>query len=281
MDLRLNFALEGFRLIRERPKLLLFWGAVCLFGYGICTLLFVAIIGPYQPMIEALRKAPNDVALAMQIVPPFLAVLAVCTPLCLLTSTVLIGAVCRASLEPVDDRLGFLSFGLREFRLLVVQTAIFLLSLAVLLIVALVLSGFGIVQPEILQTVATAALAWLQLRLSFNAVQTFATNRIVIFGDVELMRGRTVSLLGGYLLACGLAAIVWYLCTRAVGGIMVLAFGQSATAISEDMSSLQAFLTPQQITLQVLMLGFVMPQIAAIVYAAPVAAYRELTARKA
>jgi len=46
MNLTFDFAFEGFRIIRERPKLIAFWGAITLFGYGVMSLIMVHMAGP-------------------------------------------------------------------------------------------------------------------------------------------------------------------------------------------------------------------------------------------
>lgn len=293
VNMRLTFALEGFRLIRERPKLLLFWGGVCLFGYGICVLLVAAIGGPYLAEMLALSKVspnmapnmapkmtPDEMTRAAQLVGHALTGVAVAAPVYLLTSTILMCAICRAGLGGEDDRLGYLSFGLQELRVLAVQSATLFLSLAlfwavtnawVLLVPVqqfLAIGGF----------IAFAAVAWLHLRLSLNVVQSFATRRIDIFGSFALTRGRSLALLGGYLLAFGLSVVVSYLCDAIIDGATMLAFGKQQIALPLNLTSLETFLTPARVVVLALWLGLVWPQTTAIVHAAPVAAYRELTA---
>jgi hypothetical protein len=278
MDLRLNFALEGFRLLRERPRLLAFWGMVSLFGCGICLLLLVAIAGPYYNDILAFNKKPDDMALAMKISPAIFTGLALCTPIYLVTSAILICAICRAGLGEENDRLGFLRFGLRELRVLIVQIITLFLSMLVLWASGLVLVLVGLGQQTLMMGLGFAAIAWLQLRLSLNLVQSFATNRINVFGSFQLTRGRSIPLLGGYLLAYGLSMVVWYLSLTVMKGVLVLVFGQPKNATVPDMSSLSAFLTPQEVVLYVMLFGIVWPQIMAIIHAPSVAAYRDLKA---
>ena len=43
MALPFDFAFEGFRIIRERPKLIAFWGVVSLFGYGVMAFILIAL----------------------------------------------------------------------------------------------------------------------------------------------------------------------------------------------------------------------------------------------
>ena len=279
MDLRLNFALEGFRLLRARPQLLAFWGAVSLFGCGICQLLMVAIAGPYYNDILALQTKPGDMALMAKVMPPVFSALAASTPVYLLTTAILICAVCRAGLETENDRLGFLRFGLKELRVLVVLIIMLFLSLMTLMASGLVLGIFGLGQQQTLVMVLSgAAIAWLQLRLSLNLVQSFATNRVDVFGSFQLTRGRSLPVLGGYLLAYALATVVWYLAMTIMKGVLVLVFVLQQGAADPDMSSLAAFLTPQEIVLYVMLFGIFWPQIMVIIHAPAVAAYRELKA---
>jgi hypothetical protein len=281
MELRLNFALEGFRLLRERPKLLAFWGVICLFGYGICALLLVAIVGPYYADILALNTKPNDLVLAAEIAGQILTGLTMCAPVHLITSTILICAICRAGLGESDDRLGFLSFGLQEIRVLVVQSVTLVLSVTLFFVMAIVWSsiGFPIQLAPVGACLAGLAVAWVRLRLSLNSVQSFATRRIDIFGSFQLTRGRSIALLGGYLLAFGLAIIVSRLCDAVIDGATLLAFGQQQSKIPQNFTSVATFLTPQNIMILVLWFGLTWPQTTAITHGAPVAAYRDLTAK--
>jgi hypothetical protein len=282
MEPRLNFALEGFRLLKAQPKLLLFWGLVCLFGYGICALLLVAIVGPHHADILAFNTKPDDVALALVIAGRIFTALAACTPVYLITSTMLVCAICRASLEAGDDRLGYLRFGLRELRVLAVQAATLGLSVVLFWAVAIAWSILGLpVQfTPIGIFIAFLAVAWLRLRLSLNAVQSFATRRIDIFGSFQLTRGRSVALMGGYLLAFGLSMIVSYLSEAAIDGVTLLAFGQQQANVPLNLTSLDAFLTPPRIVILVLWLGLAWPQTTAVIHGAPVAAYRDITGTK-
>ncbi len=279
MDLRLNFALEGFRLLRARPQLLAFWGAVSLFGCGICQLLMVAIAGPYYNDILALQTKPGDMALMAKVMPPVFSARAAAPPFSRVPPAIWIGAIGRAALAPEHDRLGFLRFGLKELRVLVVLVIMLFLSLMTLMASGLVLGIFGLGQQQTLVMVLSgAAIAWLQLRLSLNLVQSFATNRVDVFGSFQLTRGRSLPLLGGYLLAYGLATVVWYLAMTIMKGVLVLVFGLQQGAANPDMSSLAAFLTPQEIVLYVMLFGVFWPQIMVIIHAPSVAAYRELKA---
>jgi hypothetical protein len=140
----------------------------------------------------------------------------------------------------------------------------------------LVLVGLG--QQTLMMALGFAAIAWLQLRLSLNLVQSFATNRINVFGSFQLTRGRSIPLLGGYLLAYGLSMVVWYLSLTVMKGVLVLVFGQPKNATVPDTSSLSAFLTPQEVVLYVMLFGIVWTQIMAIIHAPSVAAYRDLKA---
>ena len=73
--------------------------------------------------------------------------------------------------------------------------------------------------------------------------------------------------------------IVSFLSESVIDGVSLLAFGKTQAALPLNLTSLEAFLTPSRIAVLVLWLGLVWPQTTAIVHGAPVAAYRELTAK--
>ncbi len=279
MGLPFDFAFEGFRILKARPRLIAFWGAVSLFGYGLCGLIFIATFGPLQPMVAAYTAHPDQMpitdAMATQVILGFLMIL----PVYLVTSAVLNGAICRVSLEGGDDRLGYLRFGARELQILVVLAATlgmqFVVFYAVLTILSFLPVAGALAGARIV--VALLIVYWLRVRLSLNVAQTFSRRRIDVLGSIALTRERFWPLAGGYLMAFGLAAIVDYLSEQIISAVVAIASGRVPSANVPDMSSLAAFLTVEHTASLILICSLVSPQITAIVAGAPVAAWRALT----
>lgn len=277
MGLPLDFALEGFRLIRARPRLITLWGVVTLFGYGLAFVMFVATAGPVQPILAGAGMHPPDTisdAVAQALLLSVVSVL----PLCWLTQAVIACAVCRAGLEGGEDAFGFLRFGAREMQVLIVTAATSLIGFAMLTSVFTVFQSLHL--PAALDGVgfvagALAAL-FVQVRLSLNVPQTFALRRIDLFGSVAMTKGRFWPLAGGYVAAFVLSSIVQYLGQQVVRAVIALAFGEAANAAAYDMSSLSAFLTPAHVVDIAISFGLIMPQVSAILLAAPLGAWKAL-----
>lgn len=278
MPLPLDFALEGFRILRARPKLIAFWGVVSLFGYGLCVLILVALLGPYQPAIAALKQAPADSAASGVVSAQILAALAACVPVYALTSAVLNCAICRASLGEEDDNLGYLRFGLRELQvgLVIIVTGALLVAVCVLVTGLWMAMRLGENVNVLGLFVAFGAALWLRVKLSLNVAQSFATRRIDIFGSFSLTRDQFAPLLAGYIVAFGLALVVGYLCEEVINGTLAAVFTVERGTLTWDASSLAAFLSPPRATALVLALVGMWPQLKAIEFAAPVAAYNLL-----
>jgi len=277
MALPLDFAFEGFRLIRARPKLLAFWGVATLFGYGLAAVMFVATFGPLQPLIASASLHPID-TLSESAEQQFLLVLFCVTPILLLTDAVLACAVCRAGLEEGDDPFGFLRFGARELQVLMVMAGSLLMAALVLLSV---FSAFMSLRPPAGFTGAGLVLSLLcagfvRVRLSLNVPQSFAERRIDLFGSVTLTRGRFWPLAGGYAMATAMSFVVQYLSQQVIRAVIVVGFGESAANSTPDMSSLTAFFTPAHVVEVAMLCGLVMPQASAIMMAAPLGAWKAL-----
>ncbi|ESQ84513.1 hypothetical protein AEAC466_09175 [Asticcacaulis sp. AC466] len=291
MNLTFDFAFEGFRLIRQRPKLIALWGAITLFGHGVISLILVQMAGPAitrfgQLMTDASATGTFDpvaIEAQLQIIMP---AMIMCVPVYILMSSVLACAICRASLGETDDRLGFLSFGLPEIRMIALRSVMALGLIGVLLTGGLLgqivaVSGNAQVAQGMTTLgflVAGGIAVWLGIRLSLNGPQTFDTGRFNLFGSFNLTRERFWSLFTGYATAGALALVVQFLCDKVIEAIQVLSLGLKVTGdiVPPDMSNMSAFLVPHSIILLFLTFGIVTPLMAAITLGAPVAAYRVL-----
>jgi len=298
MKLTFDFAFEGFRLIRERPKLIAFWGAITLFGYGLMSLIMVYYAGPSLISLAAMSKSLSGMTTSpdagtlsamASVMQQVIEALLMCAPIHIIMSAVLLCAICRAALGEGDDSLGYLSFGMAELRMITLVFANFAVLFGVW--IGAVLAGslvsvlFGLVVPPLMPVlqslnmlVSGGIVAWVGLRLSFNAPQTFETQKFNLFGSFALTRGRFWPLFVGYALAIALAQVVAFLCDKVIEAVQVLSLGLKVTGELSlpDISSLAAFLTPSTLILLILTGAIVAPLTYAIQFAAPVAAYRRL-----
>ncbi len=116
-------------------------------------------------------------------------------------------------------------------------------------------------------------ICWLRIRLSLNCVQSFDEKRITVFGSYAMTRDMFRPLLLGYVGTAVLMLVVLMLCLKIVEAVITVSFG---TPSAPDMNSLQAYLTPANVVMMVLIDGLVCPLLAAIMHAAPAAAYLHL-----
>lgn len=285
--LPLNFCLEGFRLIRQNPRLIAFWGTVTLFGNGVAILLAVALAGPsLQSLGKSIADAqmqPELLAMLLQSAMPGIGVFLVISAV---TAGVIAAAVCRAVMGEDDAHLGFLHFGVSEVRLAMVNLLMTAFSIVIIFacfVIASIPAALFRAVPG--ATAAFAALAvmaaaglvfWLRVRLSLNVAQSFATGRLDVFGSFSLTRGHFRQLAFGIVTAFVLAIVVEILCAQVTEAILTLLFGDITPP---DLANLTAFLTPAN-TLNLILTHFIVsPLISAILYGAPVAAYSRLTGK--
>ena len=281
LPLPLNFCLEGFRLIRQRPKLILFWGIITLFGNGVGIGVAVALVGPaLQSLVQALTAGDAKPEAVGRLLSSAMPGISVAVILSTLAGSVVTAAVCRAVSGDRDDRLGFLQFGLTELRLIFINLIMLALSLGLVVGCAMLADLFASLfaaVPGANEAFASLALMtsfgvglWLNTRLSLNLAQSFATGRIDILGSFYLTRGYFRQLFFGYGLAILLAFAVLCLCSLVETAVITLLFGDVG---KPDLVNLSAYLTPANVVDIVLSNGLVSPLLSAILQGAPVAAY--------
>lgn len=260
-------AFTGFRIVRERPRAVVAWAliqlAVSLIGGGA----LVALAGPDLVRLRDLgatagaRQGGEVLALALRLAPVY----GVMLLFFLVFNALLQAAMNRAVMRPADERFGYFRLGADEAR----QFALMLLLFGVALIayIASILVAVGIGAVVALAAKAAAPLAivlcglagataaiFVATRLSLASAQTFATGKVTLFGSWALTRGRFWPMLGTYVLAAALAAVVyvvWFVLSFAVVAIVGGAGGLAAS-LAPDISSLAAFLTPAALARTVL-----------------------------
>jgi hypothetical protein len=254
-------AFAGFRVVRGHPAALGVWAAFGLVVSLVTNTVAVALIGPQlQALVQALSQSPPDgaalLSLSSQMAPGYLLIM----PISLVFNAVLTAGMMRAVLHPIDSRFGYLRLGsdeLRQLGLGLLSVLVFLGVYFGLIVVVAVVAGLASVANKavgILVAVlgvisAVVALTVLAVRLSLAPALTFDSRRINLFGSWALTRGRFWPVLGTYVLAIVLVAMISFLTTLvflALGAI--LNGGDLATALPQaNMGSLKAFFTPIQI----------------------------------
>lgn len=284
-------ALEGFRIIRQRPQVIPAWAGLQLAAGLLLGLLGVVLGG--ETLTEFIRlqaqgpARPGDqervLGLMSQVWPFFLSA----TFLNLLVGAVFSSAVFRAVLRPSDGGPGFLRFGADEGRVMISILAVVLLCFVASLgigfllgaILVLVLSpGLAVIT---LFLVMSMLLLFLLTRLSLAWPQTFAERRVSILRAWRLSRGRFWPLFGMVVLAAVLAVVVYILALLIyfpVGVVLSGGLRGAGEPLRPSYDSFAAWFSPAMGAYLLLVIGFGGALINAALMAPLAHAYRALSA---
>jgi hypothetical protein len=283
-------AFEGFRVVRRKPLVLLWWAAFYLVSFA---LIFLVAAGP----IAGLMAAVSDLESAGTVATPedfepimmaYASILPLVLPLGILVGAVLNAAIARSVLEPGKSAFGYLRVGMDEVRVAVVS----LVLMIVIWLAALVSFGVagavggamagadvpgGPLIMVVLFLVATAFLIWLSVRLSLAVPITVAEKKFAFFDSFKVTGGRIWSLIG--------MAVIAFVMTMVVGILTSIIFfpitmGLGATIDWQSLEGMDAMGILQAVGPMILV-AIVLQAIssslsAAVMYAPFAAAYRDL-----
>lgn len=269
-------ALEGFRLVRERPGTILAWGGLYFVGIVGIGAFMLAAIG--QDFVKYVQKGgmesgdPEALAAILQHTwPAFLVVLL----LVIFLSSIISGGVYRLVLRPEEPGFAHLRIGADELRLTLVNVVLFSVGMVFLFLLAMVaaaLAGgqgaFGVV----VAIIVGFGLVWAGVRLLLATPMTFGERRVTIRESWRLTRGRFWSLFGMSLLAVTFYLMVWLLFSIISAAFIALAGGSDAIANPGELRgfAVVAFLVTMLIQLLLPVLQIVM------IYAPLAMAYDQL-----
>ena len=287
-----DLAFTGFRIVRERPKVVATWAVLrflLIIGLG---LFMVTTGGPALAQFQALahQTPPNpaaSVALFRSLAPTY----AVAMLVSLVVEPVLLAAMNRVVLRPEPVGFAYLRFGSDELLQFILLVLVFLLVVGIY--IGLIIAGVAIglvvgftakaALPVIIPLVMVGVFAagiYLAVRLSLASAITFDTGRVSLFRSWALTRGRFWTLLGTYLLTVALLLVLAMMAMVVIVPIVFVAaggFSGLAAALKPNMSSIGLFLTPALILFQVLWAVF--SAVAGAVWlTVPAGIYRELKA---
>lgn len=285
-------ALEGFRIAREKPRVILVWAVLNLVVSVVMGLVLVGLFGDTLVELEAMsQQGAEDPEQAMALMQRLAPLYALMIPAGLLVIAVTSAAVYRIVLRPHDDRFAYLRLGADEFRLVGLMLIYLLLAIGFTFVVTLVagllaagaaaLGGAAGALVGLLIGLGTLAfMIFVIVRLSLAGPMTFAEGRLRIFQSWTLTRGNFWRLLGAYVLALALIVVVLLLlliifaATAAItaGGDL----GQVGQVFAPDMSSVEAYFTISMI-IYLLFAAFLGAVQNAVLYAPPAVAYRALS----
>lgn len=285
----LDAAFEGFRIIREKPGLILAWTGFYLLS--LLAMVGVLLIG-LGPKLLTLAPAEAGAGGARdfdQLFARFGLPLLIVIPMALIMTTMLAAAVYRSVLRPEDKAFSYLKFGADELRLL-------LISLVVVFIIAVISGVYGAAVVAFSQqldgmlygfvTFLTSVgglflTVWLVARLSLTAAMSFSERRIALWSAWKLTRGHAPGLLAMWgltilfvFLVTLLAAIASWAVAALLGGFAMLAQldVQDLSHVSPGVALALLGQLLVQLAIQVLLLVLLL----VVAYSPPARAYQQL-----
>lgn len=298
MKLTTDFAFEGFRIIRQKPSVILFWGVFVLVFNGLATYAFLSLSGTaMQDLMQASQAGRTaDPTAILDIYARLAPAYAVMLPLSVLMQAIISCAVFRTVLSPKSAAFGNMRVGGDELRQIVVAILFSLiiigLEIACLLSGGIVSAILGVALGFISKplaglgvflgiSVGVLALIWFILRLSLAPVQSFDQKRVNMFGSWSLTKNSWGTLLVGYIIALIMALLVACLCLTIFAVIVIVLSHGDFAAMSQMFGmakmGLSALENPIVIAYFVVMNLIVTPLLMAISIGAPAAAYQTLS----
>lgn len=248
-------ALEGFRLVRQKPRVILAWAA---FSFAASMLgAAITLIMPQEARtaLESLASDdtpdPGALVQALTAVSPILL-------MGLLVQRMLDAAVYRVMLRPEDGRFAYLRLGGDELRLTALRLVYLMLAVLFIAIVqfgiallAFAASVFGqramLFVGAIAELVSWGAVLVLAVRLSLASVITFDRGKLSILESWEATRGRFWPLFGAYVLAISCILALGLLAFAVSGLVLMVTGGRFAdltASMQNDALSLKTYLNP-------------------------------------
>jgi hypothetical protein len=250
-------AVGGFAAVREHPGVLMVWIPIAL---AISILVQVVSVGALVPGVDfaALTRDP-DLAMAFvrRAMPEQLATLALVLP----ANAIVQAAMIRLVLRPADARFGYVRVGAGEARVLGVQLLIFLAASAAYLTVFLALAVIGSVLMAVAGlpmaavigldfVVSVSAARFVAVRLSLAPAITFDRGRASLVTSWRLTHGRFWPIIGTYLLATALCAVIYAVAVVLIGVIGGIVLGSGLAEVMRPAQTLADLFSPLRLIIE-------------------------------
>jgi MFS family permease len=249
-------AFEGLRLTRERPRALAAWAGVWLVATLLQPLLISTMAGEaMNDLARAQRSKPSPVE-ALELVAAAGPAILLSALIGLVAMTVVAAAVLRKLVRnkegpPVrlgrDERVLFLSS-------LTIFVIMFLLTIVFGVVSELVASGGARPIAGLVDLAGLATMIFVLVRLSLAGPMSVAEGRVVVRRAWGATRGAFWPLLGAYVLAVALAAVVWllghviFVCVAMIVFLPFGGFGEVRSMFSPNYADLEALFTPAKLS---------------------------------
>jgi hypothetical protein len=268
MALTTDFALEGFRIVRERPVLLVYWTLLSLIKFAGGMLALSVLAGPewmeWQRIMPEVTERANDATFVAKIE----GLMQVVGPACLgifavwqLIDGILYAAILRSVNKATPYRFGNLTFGAESWRMGVVSLMVYALLLVIffgLMFLVVIISTLTAAEPGLVviaQFVCSLgvvfALIWAFVRLSLSWAASADLKRLGLTESMKITRGLAWPLFGGYALSAILSLVVSYL-VQLIFALITLglkggALDELASAFNPDFTTPETLLTPDSL----------------------------------
>ncbi|MDR3506451.1 MAG: hypothetical protein P4L64_00990 [Caulobacteraceae bacterium] len=294
-------ALTGFRVIRERPRVLALWGLIQLV-ITILTATMTATLGgaalsKLQGMAFRTDADPTAMlGLARQLAPLYgLGLL-----MALVFYPAVYAAMNRAVLRPEDERFAYFRIGADELRQLGLMLLMIVVGIggyialvlglvlvgAVVGMLAATLKGAGVLVTGLMGLITLVTLIggviYFGVRLSLASPLTFATGKINLFGSWALTRGLFWPMFGTYALAVALSAVATLLGLAVIlplTGILAGGFSALPEALTPHSNTLPELFSPARL-LYLTLLAFLRALIWPLMLTPAAALYREIASAR-
>ncbi len=218
-------ALEGLSTMRRKPLAVLAWATFSLVMLPILGLLVKIVLGDEGRAALAGRVGSADPREILDLVTHLGGVMVLLIAVALALSSVLQAAIIRSVIEPANNRFAYLRLGKEELQLLIVS----LITWAAALGVTVIPSGAVVLGASLLSGAAAGWFAtlgglaviglslWVAVRLSLLGPHAFSHHHIDIREAWVQTHGQFLRLLGMYVMAIVLAAVVSLIQTTVSG----------------------------------------------------------------
>jgi hypothetical protein len=221
-------AFRGFKLIGEKPWVLLAWGGLYLLAMAVLFAVGGGLMFALGGSLTAARDAngmPAEPAAVFAIVPFVLAA-------ALAITSVFLCGVYRMVLKPSDKGLAYLKFGGEEFRMMgllllaaVIWIGVYIGVVILNVVMAAVTLGIGLL---LTLPLGVAVFAFMSVKMSLAGVINFAEDRLGISESWALTRNNFWNLFVVYLILF----VIWFVVAMVLFGI------QSALQASAGMPTI-------------------------------------------
>ncbi len=282
----IDAALEGIRLTREKPRIVLLWGLFYIGFIVVLGLIAYATLGAHMSeLVTSMRKPPTDPVAAEKLITTALPFMSVAGPVSWVFMAMFTAAIYRRVLRPEDGPAG-LRLGMDELRLLAVFALLCLVLMAMLSVLTLVdfvTAGLpdnqvSVVFSAMLRAASLCATIAVLTRLSLVGAASIAQRRIAIVEGWRLSAGHVLRLLATYLLATALALVVLILMQFVLGAVFMVLGGATGIVVGAPNggpAAMAAFLVLQAFAALIATCAYV------ILQAPPAAAYSALAGEAA